>query len=99
MNQHGSCELKCGDDWEMKRYKTGGLLEISVVIGLGHEVCCCAPKLVLPTLPPLPSIALPSIALPSIAHTGVGPSFDDVSSMNGNPPDCVYPWIDPLHCK
>ena len=93
MNQHGSCELKCGDDWEMKRYNTGGLLGIDGVIGLGHEVCCCAPKLVLPTLPTLPSITLPSLELPSIPSIALpsipslpavelpsvplGPSFDD----------------------
>ena len=52
---------------------------------------------------PIPSVAPIEVVLPSIKpeepHTGTGPSFNDVSSSNGSPPDCYYPWLDVLKCK
>ena len=85
---------------------------VSVVYGGGDAFIPLLPvplpsfePMPLPSLEPvpIPSVAPIEVVLPSIKpeepHTGTGPSFNDVSSSNGSPPDCYYPWLDVLRCK
>ena len=74
---------------------------VAVVYGGGDAFVPVEPLPVIPSAEPIPDPTATIVvrAIKEPPHTGNGPSFDDVSSMNGNPPDCVYPWMDPLHCK
>ena len=104
MNIHGNCELNCGANEEKKKYNIGGLVGLEGLLGLGREVCCCIPAREMPTLPTTTTTTTkaptttkkPATEPP---HTGNGPSFNDVDSSNGSPPDCYYPWVDVLRCN